>query len=342
MDGTFGEMANDLTFKSENGPVVTVFVACYNQSRFVEECLDSVRHQTYPNLQVIIFDDCSKDNSVSVIYAWMKKHGLDWEFIAHKRNVGICASLNEVLRLARGKYISMVAADDVWLPDKTTRQVAMMERMPEDVGVLYSDAFQIDESGETLPQMFIYAHRKFVIPPEGFLFDVLWEGNFIPAMTTLIRRECFKHVGTYDEDLCFEDWDMWMRISRIFRFAYDEMPAASYRIVSSSAARTMSEAIYRSTEVLRLKCFFRGWLNAEQARNMPLALNEAMWRLYQVGSHIPLLWKITLLKQDCSARTICLIVCSMCGFSFARFKQILAFGVALKRMIFLQAREHQL
>ena len=334
-------MANGRNSKLKTFPLVTVFVGCYNHSRFVEECLDSVRHQTYPNLQVIIFDDCSKDNSVSVIDTWLKKYRLDWQFISHTRNVGICASLNEVLRLARGKYASMVAADDVWLPDKTARQVEMMEQLPEDVGVLYSDAFQIDENSATLPQMFIEAHRKFVVPLEGFLFDVLWEGNFIPAMTTLIRRECFTQVGTYDEDLCFEDWDIWMRISRTFRFAYDKIPAAKYRIVSSSAARTMSEAMRRSVELLRVKYFFRGWLNAEQGKDAALALDGVVWRLYQVGSHIPLRWKSALLKQNCSAKTICLIVCSTCGLSFARFQQILAFGVALKRLIFRQRREHR-
>jgi glycosyltransferase involved in cell wall biosynthesis len=270
-----------------------------------------------------------------VIDTWLKRHRLDWPFIPHKRNIGICASLNEVLRLARGKYISMVAADDVWLPDKTARQVEMMEQMPADVGVLYSDAFQIDESGETLPQMFIEAHRKFVVPAEGLLFDVLWEGNFIPAMTTLIRGECFNQVGTYDEDLCFEDWDMWMRISRTFRFVYDKIPAAKYRIVSSSAARAMSEAMCRSAELFRVKYFCRGWLNAEQGRNV-------VWHLYQVGLHIPLRWKITLLKQNCSAKTICLVVCSTCGFSYATFQRILAFGVVLKGMIFRRRREHRL
>ena len=338
----FSEMANAPNPKLQNYPLVTAFVGCYNHSRFVEECLDSVRHQTYPNLQVIIFDDGSKDNSVSVIDTWLKKHRLDWQFISHTRNVGICASLNEVLPLARGKYTSMVAADDVWLPDKTARQVEMMEQLPEDVGVLYSDAFQIDEKGETLPRMFIEAHRKFVVPPEGFLFDVLWEGNFIPAMTTLIRRECFTQVGTYDEDLCFEDWDIWMRISRTFRFAYDKTPAAKYRIVASSAVRTMSEAMCRSEELFRVKYFVRGWLNAEQGRNAALALDGVVWRLYQAGSHIPLRWKSALLKQNCSAKTICLIICSTCGLSFARFQQILAFGVALKGKIFRQKREHRL
>jgi len=341
-DGRLREVANDLSSKLENFPLVTAFVGCYNHSRFLEECLDSVRHQTYPNLQVIIFDDCSKDNSVTVIDNWLKKHRLDWLFIPHTRNIGICASLNEVLRLARGKYISMVAADDVWLPDKTSRQVETMEQMSSDVGVLYSDAFQVNENGETLPQMFIEANRKFVVPPEGFLFDVLWERNFIPAMTTLIRRDCFTKVGMYDEDLCFEDWDMWMRISRKFRFAYDKVPAARYRVVSSSAVRTMSEAILRSYELFRLKYFCLGWLNAEQERNMGMVLDEAVLRLYRAGSHIPLRCKVTLLKQNCSAKTICLVVCSMCGFSFVRFKQILAFGVALKGLIFRQRREHRL
>jgi len=335
-------MANDLNPKLENYPLVTAVVGCYNQSRFVEECLESVRHQTYPNLQVIIFDDCSKDDSVAVIDGWLKRHRLDWHLIPHTRNIGICASLNEVLRLARGKYISVVAADDVWLPDKTSRQVEMMEQMPRDVGALYTDAYQIDENGETLPQMFIEAHRNFVVPPEGFLFDVLWEGNFIPAMATLIRRECFKQVGPYDEDLCFEDWDIWMRISRTFRFVYDRIPAAKYRIVSSSAVRAMSEAMCRSEELFKVKYFCRGWLSAEQGRDAALALDGVVWRLYQVGSRIPLLLKLTLLKQNCSAKTICLIVCATCGLSFAKFQQILAFGVTLKGMIFRRRPESRL
>jgi glycosyltransferase involved in cell wall biosynthesis len=324
---------NDSTSKSEKYPVVTAFVGCYNHSRFVEECLDSVRNQTYPNLQVIIFDDCSADSSVLVIDTWLKKHRINWHFIRHKRNIGICASLNEVLRLARGKYVCMIAADDVWLPDKTARQVEMIEQAPRDVGVVYSDAFQIDESGRALPQMFIEAHRKFTFPPEGFLFDVLWEGNFIPAMTTLIRRNCFAKVGKYDEDLCFEDWDMWMRISRKFRFVYDMTPTAKYRIVSNSAVRMMSDAMYRSYELLSAKYFCRGWLNEQQGRNIAIALDGVVWRLYQAGSRIPLRCKLILLKQDCSAKTICLLTCETFGLSFAKFQQVLAFGVAIKGII---------
>jgi hypothetical protein len=90
----------------------------------------------------------------------------------------------------------------------------------------------------------------------------------------------------------------------------------------------------KSVELFRVKYFFRGWLNKDQARDAALALYGVVWRLYQAGSHIPLRWKIALLKQNCSAKTICLIVCSTCGLSFVRFQQILACGVALKAKIF--------
>src|SRR3954453_8264920 len=335
-------MTNDLNPKLEKDPLVRVFVGSYNHSRFVEECLESVRTQTHANLQVIIFDDCSKDNSVAIIHAWLRRHRLDWQFIPHSRNIGICASLNEVLRLARGKYISMIAADDIWMPDKTSRQVQMMEKMPNEIGVLYSDAFQIDENGERLPQMFIEAHRKFAVRPEGFLFDALWEGNFIPAMATLIRHDCFTKAGTYDEDLCFEDWDMWMRISRIFRFAYDNIPAAKYRVDSTSAFRTMLEDMHRSVELLKIKYLLDGWLDARQRRSAALALEEAILRLYQRGLDIPLRWKITLLKQNCSAKTICLIACASCRLSFVAFQHIVAVGTALKGMIWPQQRQQRL
>ena len=194
----FSEMANAPNPKLQNYPLVTAFVGCYNHSRFVEECLDSVRHQTYPNLQVIIFDDGSKDNSVSVIDTWLKKHRLDWQFISHTRNVGICASLNEVLRLARGKYASMVAADDVWLPDKTARQVEMMEQLPEgdwrtvislSVGALVCSFFWEMWNYYSFPKWIYH------IPGLGFLrifeMPILGYGGYIPFALELYALKNF-------------------------------------------------------------------------------------------------------------------------------------------------------
>jgi glycosyltransferase involved in cell wall biosynthesis len=220
-------------------PLVTAIAVCYNHARFVTECLDSIRNQTYPNVQIIIMDDCSKDESVKIIQDWVDRHAIDCSFIAHSQNQGLCRTLNEALERAKGKYISLIATDDTWLPEKIQRQVSIMETLPEHVGIVYSDAYRIDEHGHRLSEMFIESHRKFSTMPEGDLTEDLIVGNFIPAMATLIRHTVYERVGRYDENLAFEDWDFWLRAANRFHFSYCPYPSANYRILETSMARTL-------------------------------------------------------------------------------------------------------
>lgn len=219
-------------------PLVSAIVLCYNQARFVVECLEAVKAQDYPNLELIINDDASKDDSVAVIDEWLAKNNISHHFLKNKTNQGICRSLNNSFKIARGKYVSGIAADDVWLPGKFRTQVELLEGLPNRVGVVYSDALQMDENGKLLPEKFIHAHRHFDTMPAGNLQKILWENNFIPAMTTLTRRECFDRVGPYDSDLFFEDWDMWLRISRSYEFVYSDQVSAKYRLVGASMVRS--------------------------------------------------------------------------------------------------------
>ncbi|MDB5033659.1 MAG: glycosyltransferase [Chlorobi bacterium] len=222
------------------GPLVTAITISYNHARWVATCLDAIRAQTYGNIELIILDDRSPDDSAAVIRRWIEEHGVACTFIPHEVNRGLCATLNEAITLARGKYIAFLAADDLWLPEKIERDVALIESLPADVGVIYGDAFVIDEEGRRLEERFIAAHGGPVTPPGGRIFDELMARNFIPVAATLIRRECFERVGLYDESLVYEDWDMWLRIAERFSFAYSDRITACYRIVGSSMIRTMS------------------------------------------------------------------------------------------------------
>lgn len=220
-------------------PLASFIVVCYNHARFVIECLESIRAQTYKNTELIVMDDCSKDNSVQLIRAWIVETGTNCTFIAHKENKGLCRTLNEALGHAHGKYVGLIATDDAWLPDKTEQQVAILETAPADIGVVYSDAWQMDEEGKRLPEKFIEAHCKLPEMPEGDILPYLVQRNFIPAMTTLVRRSCYAVVGEFDERLSYEDWDMWLRIAHKFKFAYSPVLSAKYRIVSTSLSRTL-------------------------------------------------------------------------------------------------------
>jgi len=234
-------------------PLVSAIVLCYNHARFVVECLESVKAQNYPNLELIVNDDASRDDSASVIRAWLAQNTIPHRFLRQETNQGLCRSANQALSHARGKYISGIAADDVWLPGKLQTQVELLERLPEKVGVVYSDALQMDESGNTLPAMFIESHRRFESLPQGNIAEVLWEGNFIPAMTTLVRKACFDRVGGYDESLFFEDWDMWLRIAHHYDFVYSETVSAKYRHVATSMVRAAMSRVIDATCAMCLK-----------------------------------------------------------------------------------------
>lgn len=222
-------------------PLVTAIVVNYNQSRWVVELLESVKQQTYPNIQLVVVDDCSSDTSVQIIQDWLDKNCPDAKFIRHARNEGVCRSLNDALAVAKGKYISEIAADDIWLPDKISALVALIESLPEKVGVVYADAYLMDENSNPVPGMFIARHRPEIKnPPSGDIHDLLWDGNFIPAQSALIRRAVYDKVGVYDESLSLEDHDMWLRISRQYHFAHYPKPLAKYRLSATSMSGSAS------------------------------------------------------------------------------------------------------
>ena len=236
-----------------NQPPVTLVALCYNHARFLHDALESIRGQTYENVQVIVVDDSSTDDSAQRVRHWLDQRALDWRFVVHERNEGLCRTLNQALSLAIGKYIAFVATDDIWMPDKTARQVAIMESLPESVALVYSDAYLIDENGQMLPDTFIHWHTGRDGAPEGDLFlELLTAGNFLPAMTTLIRRSALEDVGGYDERLLYEDWDMWLRLSRGYRFTFDREMAASYRVLPNSL-RTRALPIMQSDMQILLK-----------------------------------------------------------------------------------------
>jgi glycosyltransferase involved in cell wall biosynthesis len=262
-------------------PLVSTIVLSYNQSRFVRETLESVKSQIYKATQLIIVDDCSSDDSVETIERWLHENRVDCIFIRHDENQGICKSLNDSLAAATGKYVSMVASDDVWLPDKIVQQVEMMESQPDHVGVVYSDAFQMDEQGHPLPDMFIAAHRKLSEMPQGQILGVLLEGNFIPGMTTLVRRSCYDVVGLYDENLPWEDWDMWMRIARRYSFLYSPTPFATYRRHEKSLSRSDRAAMLKGSFKTCLKQFSLGHLNDVQRSSLTGLLLDVSEELYK-------------------------------------------------------------
>ena len=306
-------------------PLVTIVVNCYNHSRFVVEALESVKAQAYPNLRLVVLDDCSKDDSAEIIRQWLDRHYPDAVFVEHKTNAGICRSLNEALSHAQGKYVRLLASDDRMVPGMLLRQVEAMEADSEEVGVLYSDAFQMDESGELLPKNFIETYRPLAQMPEGWIFDTLVEGNFIPGMTALIRRRCFDVVGNADEGLVFEDWDWWLRVSRQFRFKYFPEPTACYRIVSTSMTGRWGARIMESEQRMFVKYLRWGWLAGERKKDAILWEYLGAFRAYRDGRPDRVVEAARSFRHRICIKHALLLLSVAMGLPFNRFEQLMTF-----------------
>ena len=314
-------------------PLVSTIVLSYNQSRFVLETLESVKAQTYKATQLIIVDDCSSDDSIAIIDRWLQENRIHCAFIRHQENQGICKSVNDALAVANGKYISIVASDDVWLLDKIARQVEIMEPQPDYVGVLYSDALQMDENGHVLPGTFISTFWKLPEMPQGQVLNRLLQGNFIPGLTTLIRRSCYDKVGLYDENLPWEDWDMWMRIARHYSFLYSPIPSAKYRHHEKSLSHSDPVRMLKDSLRICLKQFRLGDLKEDQKSTLIGTLLNLGEELYKRNDSDASDILLDLWEATGNKKAVWMYRSAKSGVSFRNFQRANACRIRLRRFL---------
>ena len=202
-------------------PLVSVLCLCYNHARFVREAIDSVLAQKYSNIEIIIVDDASTDASKFEIEALIKMHP-SIRFIANKSNVGICKAFNIAFAISKGEYVVDFATDDVLHPDRISEQVNLFSTLDDSYGVVFTDAIYINESGDPIREHTEYLLKKRLINriPEGDVYSDLLQTYFIASPTMLVRRAVLEQLHGYDESLSYEDFDFWVRSSRVFRYKY--------------------------------------------------------------------------------------------------------------------------
>ena len=219
-------------------PLVTVICVCYNQARFVTEALDSIINQTYSNLELIVIDDGSADGSGKVIKQWMGHHA-QATLIMNGKNIGYCKTFNKAYKISKGEFIIDLSADDVLLPTRVEEGVGLLKNAGEDFGVAFSDAQYIHEAGDPIKlHSEKYPHATI---PSGDVYKDLIERYFICSPTMMFRKAMLDSLGGYDESLAFEDFDLWIRASRNFKFIYSPAVLVKKREVMSSMSAKQFE-----------------------------------------------------------------------------------------------------
>lgn len=198
-------------------PLVSVIMPCYNSQQYVAEALDSVLQQDYPNLEVIVVDDGSTDNSLQILQQYGNRIT-----IIRQANQGPAAARNTGMQAATGKYIAFNDSDDLWLPGKVIAQVNYLESHPE-TGLCFS-SWAVWDQQQPLSQLLQHlpdeADKTVVAGRTGWLYLPLLESSVVHTTSAMLRRNLIEHVGLFNTGYRLgEDHDYWLRISQYCQMA---------------------------------------------------------------------------------------------------------------------------
>ncbi len=281
----------------DGGGLVSVVIATYNMGQYLPQAVESALGQTYRNLEVQIVDDGSTDETPAVVARWRD----DPRVRVHRQeNAGQSRAKNQGVALARGDTIAFLDADDVWLPGKLERQMALFRGRPE-IGVVYSDYECMDGGGAKL--------KKGVTPMRrGWVTGALLIENFVCYSAGVVRSECLRRVGAFDESLGMGiDYDLWLRLSAHYQFDFVPEVAVRYRIWAGqmsknyrkryeSAIRIMSSFLEHHPGIVDDHVARRAWAHTYcgrgdmtlwQERNWGAALKDYLRALRYLPWYIP-------------------------------------------------------
>lgn len=220
---------------------VTILLCSYNHEAYVEDALNSIVNQTIGRPRLVFIDDFSTDNTVHVAQAWLNEHNYEATIVTHRRNMGVCRSFNDGLACTQTDFVSIMSADDWMSLDRLERQLDCFVDVPDDVGVVYSDASYANTDGTPREGSFLGDRLGSRPRPEGNILSDLIEGCFLAPHALLVRSNVFDKVGLFDETLIAEDHDMWMRMTDYCNFHYLDAQVVTYR----DSPDSLTKIIYR-------------------------------------------------------------------------------------------------
>ncbi len=201
---------------------VSVVITCYKYAHYLPLAMDSVLRQTHRNVEVIMVNDGSPDNTDEVMQRYLPDPRVVY---IKQENAGQAVAKNNGIARATGEYIAFLDADDIWADDKLAKQLPLFAN-PE-VGVVYCRVNYMDENGKP----HALQARELLEPKSGWIVEHLFKDNLIPFCAAVVRRECFAKVGVMDTSFRMGiDWDLWLRMSVRYQFAYVDEALLRYRV----------------------------------------------------------------------------------------------------------------
>lgn len=198
-----------------NKPTVSVVIPTYDRGHVIRRALHSVLNQTYRNLEVIVVDDGSTDDTETIVKSFGDARV---RYIRHEVKQGAAVARNTGIRLASSEFIAFQDSDDEWLCEKLEKQMVIFQRAGDEVGVVYTGFVRLEDNRASYwPQR--------IIKKSGHILESLLHRNFVTTQAVVVRRECFAKAGLFDEQLPrFQDWELFIRIAEHYAFVCIDEP----------------------------------------------------------------------------------------------------------------------
>lgn len=209
-----------------NGNLVSVIITTYGRTgNLIFEAINSVRNQTYKNIEIIVVDDNGFGTEIQTSNEKIFQNENDIRYIANKKNSGAQVSRNVGILASKGKYIACLDDDDIWMPEKIEKQVALMEE--ENLALVFCNGYRFyndDLNDKKLYQYNFISNRDLDFNTE------LRSDHIGSTSIPLMRKDCISQTGLFDVDMpARQDYEMWLRFCRYFRVKGINEPLFYYR-----------------------------------------------------------------------------------------------------------------
>lgn len=236
-----------------NKGLVSIIVCSYNHEKYIIQCLDSIKSQSYTNIQLIVADDASKDNSVEIFEQWLADNNYPAEKNFHQKNKGFAITLNKCIKISKGEYIKIIAADDYLHPESIEYCVNALDQLGNNYGMVFSDFWTIDDDNHPVKFFLNYENKDFFNPDNSLKKEQLVKYNCIISPTVLMRKDVLLATGEYNPSLLLEDHDRWLRINEIKKIHFIDRKLVYYRVLESGVTSTRHERMFEEDFYLRMK-----------------------------------------------------------------------------------------
>jgi GT2 family glycosyltransferase len=212
---------------------VSIIIPAYNQARFLAAAIESALGQTHPDVETVVIDDGSTDNTPEVAGKFQARPSFKY---VRQDNAGLPGARNRGVRESSGEYLCFLDSDDFYHPEKAARQAALLDANP-DVAFVYCDVATVDENGQHVPEQDSISELPRQL--SGDIFPALMMGGYFPPHAVMIRRSVLEAVGGFDPALGgHADYDLWLRVAGAgHRAVFQDVKLAFYRTHATSMSR---------------------------------------------------------------------------------------------------------